>query len=92
MTKRLSVWNLSPETTREDLYSIFGQMARVISISIPIQPDHDDQLTRLGFVEIDTPDLPGVIQKVRITELNGLTMQVRESPPRGVGSTVQAIT
>jgi RNA recognition motif-containing protein len=81
MTKRLSVWNLSPETTPEDLYSIFGQVARVVSISIPAQPNHDDRLTRLGFVEIETSDLPGLIEKVRITELNGRTMQVRESLP-----------
>jgi RNA recognition motif-containing protein len=81
MTKRLCVWNLSPETTREDLHSLFGQVARVVSINVPTQPDHDDQSMGLGFVEIETGDLAGVIEKVHITDLNGRTIQVRESLP-----------
>ena len=81
MTKRLCVWNLSSETTREDLYSLFGQVARVITIDVPTQPGNDDRSMGLGFVEIETGDLPGVIEKVRITQLNGRTMQVCESLP-----------
>jgi RNA recognition motif-containing protein len=81
MTKRLCVWNLSPETTREDLHSLFGQVARVIAINVPTQSDNDDQSMGLGFVEIETGDLAGVIEKVHITELNGRTMQVCESLP-----------
>lgn len=81
MTNRVCVWNLSPETTQEDLYALFGQVARVISVKIPTQPDNHDRSMGLGFVEIETGNLPGVIEKTRITELNGRTVGVGESLP-----------
>jgi RNA recognition motif-containing protein len=93
MKRRLCVWNLSPETTRDDLYSLFGQVSQVISIDFPptasgadLSPDTSigapiDPSTAFGFIEIDTGDLAGVIDKVHITELNGRTVQVSESVP-----------
>ena len=84
MTKRLCVWNLAWDTTREDLYSLFGQVARVIAIDIPTRPNASDRSMGLGFVEIETGDLPGVIEKIHITDLNGRTLQVCESLPSRV--------
>jgi RNA recognition motif-containing protein len=83
MRKRLCVWNLSPETTPEDLYSLFGQVARVISIDIPTVPGNGQSM-ELGFVEIETVDLSRVIRKVLITELDGQTLEVCESLPRQI--------
>lgn len=91
MQKRLCVWNLSPETTPEDLYSLFGQVTRVISVDIPSVPANADRSMQVGFVEIETADLPHVIQKFLITELDGRTLEISESLPNHVvGGRIEA--
>lgn len=78
LTTRLCVWNLSPETTPEDLHSLFGQVSRVISIEIPGSRDSNDS-QKFAFVEIDAVSIEDVILKLNITELDGRKLEVQES-------------
>jgi RNA recognition motif-containing protein len=80
MKKKLCVWNLSPETTCDDLHSLFAQISRVISIEIPTLA-HVGRSMEWGFVEIETGNLKSVIDKVGITELDGRTLHVHVSSP-----------
>jgi RNA recognition motif-containing protein len=78
MTTRLYVGNLSPETTRDDLNSLFGQVALVISVEI------ENRLAAgcLGYVEVDAGNIGDVVFKLDITEVDGRRLSVQRTRPK----------
>ena len=81
MIKRLYVANLSPETTSDDLNSIFGQVAKVVSVRIPTRRNSSWTLG-FGYVEIDTANVTEASSKLNIIELAGRRLWVQEARPK----------
>ena len=81
MSVRLYVGNLSPATTRDDLNSLFGQVARVISIEIE-NPPGTECSSGLGFVELDARNVEDVVFKLNITEVDGRRLRVQRTRPK----------
>ena len=81
MATRLYVGNLSPETTRDDLNSLFGQVARVISVEIENRPATEGS-PGLGSVEIDAGNVEDVVFKLGITEVDGRRLRVQRTRPK----------
>jgi cold-inducible RNA-binding protein len=81
-TTRLYVGNLSPETTPGDLRSLFGQLAQVVSVEVVMRPASGLQRC-FGFVELETSLNPeDVIYRMRVTEIDGRSLRVREAQPK----------
>jgi RNA recognition motif-containing protein len=87
MTTRLYVGNLSPETVAEDLHSLFGQVAKVISVEVHTRRD-SSWIPGSGVVEIETGNVENVISKLGISELDGRMLRVQVARPQlpSVGS------
>jgi RNA recognition motif-containing protein len=83
----LSVGNLSPETTAEDLESLFGQMARVVSVRTV------GGSTGCGFVEVEAGvGVSEVISRMGVTEIDGRSLDVLETPSTGTPESARPST
>lgn len=80
MTTSSYVSNLSPETTPEDLWSLFAQVAQVAAVEIVARPAPRPS-RGFGFVRIRTTmSSEGVISKMGITDIDGRSLRLRQVP------------
>eukprot|EP00877_Chromochloris_zofingiensis_P004126 jgi/Chrzof1/13714/Cz08g09080.t1 len=84
MGTKLYVGNLSWNTTRNDLYDLFGQYGNVEDAFIP--SDRETGRPRgFGFVTLDANAASAAIQALNETEFMGRTIRVNEAQPPGEG-------
>lgn len=81
LAKTLYVGNLPWATTEEELQTIFGNVADVISVRI-ITDRETGRSKGFGFVEIDESGLDKAISEMNGYNLNGRELVVNEARPR----------
>ena len=80
--KKLYVGNISYDTTKEDLIEFFSQYGFVRDVYIPL--DRDTGAPRgFAFVTIKSEAAEVAIEQTSGVELQGRTIEVKESLPRG---------
>lgn len=79
---KLYVGNISYDTTRDDLVSFFEKYGVVQDVYIPL--DKVSELPRgFAFVTMETDGAVKAIESADGIELQGRTIEVKESLPRG---------
>lgn len=80
--KKLYVGNISYETTKPELIEFFGEYGKVHDVYIPL--DKENRLPRgFAFVTMGCDDADKAIEGASGTDLQGRTIDVKESLPRG---------
>jgi RNA recognition motif-containing protein len=79
---KMYVGNLSFDTTKEELETLFGQHGEVTDVHLPT--DRDTGRPRgFGFVTMDSAGaMESAIENIDGTELGGRTLKVNEARPR----------
>ncbi|KAL7547953.1 hypothetical protein ACHAWF_011223 [Thalassiosira exigua] len=78
---KIYVGNLNFETTSEDLQAAFAQYGQVHDCFIPL--DFDGNTRGFGFIQMDEEDALKAIEELNGTELDGRTLNVNKSLPKG---------
>lgn len=80
--KKLYVGNISYETTRDDLIEFFGEYGEVKDVYVPV--DRDTGAPRgFAFVTMNAEEAEKAIEDASGVVLQGRTIDVKESLPRG---------
>ncbi|MCH1410260.1 MAG: RNA-binding protein [Verrucomicrobiales bacterium] len=79
---KMYVGNLSFDTTKEELETLFGQHGEVTDVHLPT--DRDTGRPRgFGFVTMDSAGaMESAIENIDGTEFGGRTLKVNEARPR----------
>ncbi|MET7764732.1 RNA-binding protein [Streptomyces sp. NPDC005336] len=78
MSKRLHVGNLSYQTTKEDLATLFGQIGEVLDATV-ITDRESGRSRGFGFVEMDDMDAEKAMAQLDGSEMNGRAVTVTEA-------------
>lgn len=82
LNKKLYVGNISYETTKDELTEFFGTYGAVEDAYIPLDK-HSNLPRGFAFVTMKTADADAAIEGASGTDLQGRTIDVKESLPRG---------
>jgi polyadenylate-binding protein len=81
MNVKLYVWNLSEDTTEDDLREVFEKVGP-IATAVIVKDEETDKSTGLGFVEMESKDDAGqALRKFHEYPLNGQDMVVSFERP-----------
>lgn len=82
LNKKLYVGNISYDTTREDLMEFFSEYGSVLDVYVPV--DRESGLPRgFAFVTMANDNADKAIENASGTSLQGRTIEVKESLPKG---------
>lgn len=82
MSARLFVGNLSPDTTSDELRSLFSAVGGVDSCQLIMGPD-TARAKGFGFIEMSSVESAGAAkEKLNGQVLNGRTLKVDDAKPR----------
>jgi cold-inducible RNA-binding protein len=82
MSARLFVGNLSPETTSDELRTLFSEVGVVDSCQLIMGPD-TSRSKGFGFIEMNSSESAGAAkEKLNGQVLHGRTLKVDDAKPR----------
>eukprot|EP00584_Thalassiosira_punctigera_P011030 CAMPEP_0172526122 /NCGR_PEP_ID=MMETSP1067-20121228/1109_1 /TAXON_ID=265564 ORGANISM="Thalassiosira punctigera, Strain Tpunct2005C2" /NCGR_SAMPLE_ID=MMETSP1067 /ASSEMBLY_ACC=CAM_ASM_000444 /LENGTH=390 /DNA_ID=CAMNT_0013309565 /DNA_START=144 /DNA_END=1316 /DNA_ORIENTATION=+ len=86
---KIYVGNLNFDTTMEDLTAAFAVYGEVKDCFIPT--DYDGNTRGFGFIQMDEEDALKAIEEMNGTELDGRTLNVNKSLPKGTKATPKQV-
>lgn len=86
---KIYVGNLNFDTTGEDLKAAFSQYGEVKDCFIPT--DYDGNPRGFGFIQMSEEDALKAIEELNGTELDGRTLNVNKSLPKGTKATPKQV-
>jgi nucleolin len=78
---KLFIRNLGPQATESQLHDLFAQIAPVLSVRIPVDPE-TGRVKGFGFVELETPDAAAqALAQLNGAEFQGMALAIDYQDP-----------